>query len=108
MTKVELVKSGIHYSLSIKGHAGYADEGKDIVCSACSILAYSVLQEIENLDKRGMLEITEFHMGESKILIGFDLYVDTAIIALDTVMEGYRWLAENYPKNICIQYPKGE
>ena len=108
MTRIELEKRGIHYSLSVKGHAGYSDVGKDIVCSACSILAYSAVQEIQNLDKKGMLEITEFHMEEGNILIAFDLYVDMAIIVLDTVMEGYRWLAENYQKNLCIHHLKGE
>lgn len=33
-------------SLTVSGHAGQAEEGHDLVCSACSILAYTVAQVV--------------------------------------------------------------
>ncbi|ACL75675.1 ribosomal-processing cysteine protease Prp [Ruminiclostridium cellulolyticum] len=33
----------------IKGHAGYAEEGSDIVCSAVSAIAYTAVGAIEGL-----------------------------------------------------------
>ena len=40
--------------LTIKGHAGAAEKGKDIVCSAVSILAYQIAYAVE--ESRDMLE----------------------------------------------------
>lgn len=49
--------------LTVTGHAGAAEKGKDIVCSAVSVLVYTLVKAIE--ESRGMLaenpvfEITE-------------------------------------------------
>lgn len=40
--------------LTIKGHANAAEKGKDIVCSAVSILAYTLARAVE--ESRDMLE----------------------------------------------------
>ena len=34
------------FSLRVKGHAEYAEQGKDIVCASASILAFTVAQYI--------------------------------------------------------------
>lgn len=43
-------------TLSIKGHAGAAEEGHDIVCSSVSILAYTLAQYVSNCFEKGYLE----------------------------------------------------
>ena len=43
-------------TLSIKGHAGAAEEGYDIVCSSVSILAYTLAQYVSDCYKNGKLE----------------------------------------------------
>ena len=35
--------------LTVKGHTGYAEPGKDIVCAAVSVLAQNLIQSIEEL-----------------------------------------------------------
>ena len=35
--------------ITIKGHAGYADAGNDIVCAAVSALAQTLIRSIEDL-----------------------------------------------------------
>ena len=35
--------------IKVTGHAGYAEEGKDIVCAAVSVLAQNLIQSIEAL-----------------------------------------------------------
>ena len=35
--------------ISVKGHAHYAEPGKDIVCAAVSILVQNLIQSIEEL-----------------------------------------------------------
>jgi uncharacterized protein YsxB (DUF464 family) len=39
MINVTMTESGKKLSLRIEGHAGYAEEGKDIICASVSILA---------------------------------------------------------------------
>ena len=38
------------------GHAGFARRGRDIVCSAASILAYTVAQTLTQMNKQGWLK----------------------------------------------------
>ena len=40
-----------HIRLSIQGHANYAERGKDIICSAVSILLHTVVEYIEAMDR---------------------------------------------------------
>lgn len=42
-------KQGIYHSFSCSGHAGYDDHGKDIVCSAVSMLVINTANAIESL-----------------------------------------------------------
>lgn len=43
-------------TLSIEGHAGAAEEGRDIVCSSVSILAYTLAQYVSECFKKGYLK----------------------------------------------------
>ena len=49
MVKVTVYKNENHQSVGFKtlGHAGYAEAGQDIVCSAISILTINTLNSIE-------------------------------------------------------------
>lgn len=47
-------KRDVH-RLRVKGHAGYARKGEDIVCAACSILAYTLGQNARDLERSGSL-----------------------------------------------------
>ena len=41
MTEIEALYEENEFYLTIKGHAEYGEYGKDIVCSAVSILAFT-------------------------------------------------------------------
>jgi len=47
MINVTLKDYGDHWTMSVTGHAGYAQPGEDIVCGAVSALWYTLLLEIE-------------------------------------------------------------
>ena len=51
---IEITFNPKKLELSVKGHAGQAEKGKDIVCSAVSILFYTLCQAIA--DSEEMLE----------------------------------------------------
>ena len=47
MIRIEVKKKEI----TVKGHAGFADAGKDIVCASVSSIIYTTVNGIFNIDK---------------------------------------------------------
>ncbi len=96
-------KSG-EFSLKVKGHAGQAESGKDIVCSAASILAYTVAQIVTYADKAGKLKETpqiELNDGDAIIkCIPVPAYRDEIFFSYHTAEVGYDLLAHKYPQYI--------
>lgn len=116
MTKVTFkrVKGGHFTQVIIEGHANFADLGKDIVCSACSILAFTLIDTIDKLTKH--YEILEVHAPEKgKMVIKIHtLKEDTTLndkmlfTLIDTVFmttaNGYELLAKEYPNHVLVKY----
>ena len=84
--------------VEIKGHAGYAKYGKDIVCSAVSSIACTALlgliefssREIEYVKEDGYLRflIPEVQSAEEKLKI--NTILRTMELGLRDVQEGYK------------------
>ena len=70
MINIKVYKEGEFYTgISIKGHAGYAESGEDIVCAAISVLAINTLNSIETLTK----DTFEENISERQGFIEFKL-----------------------------------
>ena len=97
MIQVEICKdaSQNYQGFSIKGHAGYAESGHDIICAAVSILAQNTVNSIEKFtedafsgeieEKSGSLKVV-FPQGtgrESKLLL------DSMVLGLESIVEAY-------------------
>lgn len=108
MVKVEFFtnKESGSITLKLSGHAGQANKGEDIVCSACSILAYTVAQTIQfmyeegNLQKKPHLKLQE---GDTIIVAKpkKESYTE-ALHAFFVVQVGYHLLAHNYPQYVTL------
>ena len=100
-------EEGKFLSLCIEGHAGQAEKGKDIVCSAASILAYTVAQTITQMDKQGWLKKKpHINLKEGKGLITCfpkEEYFDGCLLAFFEVKVGYILLAKNYPQFVEVK-----
>ena len=46
MTTCRIVKETEQASIEVKGHAGYAKRGEDIVCAAISVLTINTINSI--------------------------------------------------------------
>lgn len=91
--------------LSVKGHAGFAEYGRDIVCAAVSVLAQTAvlaLRMIAGLEPKvrldqGLLEISlparASHEAEAK-----------AFVILDTVALGLAEIAKEHPRYVSIEH----
>ena len=90
--------------LSISGHAGADDVGKDIVCASASILAYTLAQAILVMDSSGKLRKTpktKIESGEGMIVAKpkAEAFMEALHYFCMTYI-GYVLLHENYPQYV--------
>ena len=63
MTKIIFFKrDGLYTGYEISGHSGYAEAGKDIVCSAISVLTINTANALDEINK----EVLEVSSDEDK------------------------------------------
>lgn len=100
------------HRLTIDGHSGYAEPGKDIVCAAASILCYTLAASVNNLEAIGEASDATVKLDDDsgsaviacRHTIGHKAKVTTVF---DTACTGLRLLAEEYPKNIIYKAAQG-
>lgn len=93
------------YMFKVKGHCNTAEYGKDLVCAAVSILSLTLAQTIKFnnnlLDEKPQITI---HQGKAKIIFKPKSEYEAQLrISLNTVMNGFRVLQNEYPKIIHIK-----
>lgn len=106
MISVTFEHDGSAIGLSVKGHAGQADAGKDIVCSASSILAYTIAQTVNDMYTAGRLlrepEI-QLESGRASIVCHprKEAYSE-AMQSFLVIRNGYRLLSTHFPKYVSF------
>ena len=93
-------------SLTVKGHAGYGERGRDIVCAAVSILTYTLAKNIGTAREHGRRLDASLRLdeGDAHILCtadSSDAYRELFRI-FRVIEKGYALLAENYPSYITF------
>lgn len=87
------------HSISITGHANYAEPGKDIVCAAVSTLALTLMYSIDELTDDYIKSVSE----PGYMRIDFLTLSDGSKLLIDSFMLGVQAMAENYPENIIVE-----
>ena len=101
MIKVTFIPK--EYDLTIKGHAESGEKGHDIVCSAVSVLFYTLGQSL--VESNEMLEANSFtdKDGEGHLsCVPKKEYEGNIARSYWTIMQGFMLIAGNYPKNVKI------
>lgn len=102
MMTVEIsAKSGV-YAIRAQGHAGFADPGQDIVCSAASILIYTLAEMVfsEDFDESPTVDLSA---GDALIQCKPTEENEARIRdAYDFVETGFAMLQQEYPGHICL------
>ena len=94
MIVVDLNQNGI----TVDGHSGYAEQGKDIVCAAVSVLAQTLAFSLEELtDDRIILTQREGHMR-----IDYKNLSERGQLLVDSFFIGVCGVAESYPGYLQI------
>ena len=93
-------------SLSLSGHAGTAEAGKDLLCASASILAYTVAQLVKDYEAKGMLKgkaniILESGKARISCTPKKDCY-DLIAYAFYVAQTGFYLLAHNYPDHVQL------
>lgn len=94
MIKVTRYKSQI----TIKGHANYAEHGKDIVCSAVSVLVQTLIKSIESLTT----DKIKYSMSPGTVDINFWCLSDQSKVLIDAFFVGVKGVAAAHPDNVKV------
>lgn len=82
----------------IDGHAGYAPNGKDIVCAGVSALAQTLVASIEELTED---KIT-YCISAGKVDIKHGNLSERAQLLVNSFFVGVQMIADTYPKHVKI------
>lgn len=94
--------------MTMKGHAGAAPKGEDLVCSAATMLAYTVAQAVQFMHEQGQLKKKpkiSIKEGEATIIAtpteeGYAMALHTFWVA----QCGIHVLQHNYPKFVTLEH----
>lgn len=94
-------------ALKVTGHAGMDDKGHDIVCSAASILAYTIAQYLQYVDKqKGLRKKPKIEIKDGDALIvakPTEEYIGEVLNAFFVAEVGFHLLAQNYPQFVELK-----
>ncbi len=85
--------------ITVKGHANYADMGKDIVCASASSIVITSLNAILSIDDAS-LEVINEKGYISATLKNKDKNI---LIVFNNMINMLKELSSNYPKNIIVR-----
>ena len=100
MIKIKVNKDNENYkSISIKGHAGYAEDGYDIVCASVSSIAITTINAIISIDENSIVYSEEDGLIELGVLKNSEIVNKL----LDNMVNMLEELKEQYKKYIEIR-----
>ena len=82
--------------ITVKGHAGYEEAGKDIVCAAISTLTETLIESLTQLSLTDIKAVTAD--GEASVRYKSEL-TDTAELLISSFFIGCEGVAGTYPDN---------
>lgn len=89
--------------LTIRGHAHSGEPGHDLVCSAASILAYTLAANLMQLEEQGILHTMSVNLssGDAEISCQSSTrFRSTVTMIMDAVCLGFDLLARDFPEYI--------
>lgn len=107
MIECKFINSQDSLTLCIKGHAGYAERGKDIVCSAISTLFFTLANGLnESLGERAWKNVCVNTAKEVKTIEyrKSEATVKDAELMFFMICGGIESVARQYPYHVSIDY----
>lgn len=93
--------------LSIRGHAGHAEKGRDLICASASMLAYTLAQMAIFMHKEGKLQKKpkiRLDSGDGCVVVkpNEEAFAE-ALHCFLVVQVGFGLLAKNYPDFVQVR-----
>lgn len=92
ITAKVIKKQGRYYSFTCKGHAEYDDPGKDIICSAVSMLVINTANAIDKLTDNKLVGSDKDHISWHFT----DTPDDKAVLLMDAMLLGLKEIETKY------------
>lgn len=99
MIKINVMEGESSCSIIVKGHAGYAPKGKDVLCAAISTL-YQTFHLYILTETTAFIESRETGRDESTLIV--TLMKDDAKAAYKMLMTGFNAIAHDYPDYVQV------
>ena len=100
MTRVTVLKKGESITgFECRGHAGYAEQGKDIVCAAISALTTTCVNALETV--AGIRPAVTLHGADMTVALPDTQNRDAQVI-LRAMLQGLSDIAAEYPAHLTI------
>ena len=92
-----------YHKLTVKGHANYAEEGKDIICASASILFYTLCSNLED-DALIREYKCKADKGDSEVSVTPNSRTESLVTMIfDSICRGYDLLSLQYPEYISFE-----
>lgn len=88
------------YRVTVRGHAGTAPAGQDLVCAAVSTLTYTLAENVAQLHQLGKVAEPEIRLenGDAEIsCVPAGAYKNIVMAFFEAVCIGFALLKEKYP-----------
>lgn len=92
MIVVDVRKDGI----TVSGHAGYAEAGKDIVCAGVTALTQSLIRSMQDLAK----DKIEFEISPGRADIHYGNLSEEGKLLVDSFFLGICLIVDEFPEHI--------
>lgn len=108
MVKIRYSENGGNRNLRVIGHATspQIDDGA-IICSACSMLTYTLAQNVYDMAVTGLVSINNVRLESGDAELDFNVkngHEASVDIVINAIFRGYELLANQYEKIFSITY----
>ena len=103
---INIVYDRNNHKLTVEGHAYSGEAGHDLVCSASSILAYTLASNVEYISECGQARnpITILNSGNATIgCTPEEGFTSVVVLIYETICAGYALLAHDYPEYVSFK-----
>ena len=84
--------------ITIDGHAGYAEAGKDIVCAGVTALTENLIDSIESLTK----DEIQYEISPGRVDIHYKNLSEYGKLLVDSFFLGICDIEQDFPENVKI------
>lgn len=84
--------------ITIDGHAGYAEAGKDIVCAGVTALTENLIDSIESLTE----DTIQYEISPGRIDIHYRNLSEGAKLLVDSFFLGISEITQDFPEHVKV------